>query len=121
MAITVAQIAARALNAVSAAIPDAVHVATLTKTTQGAYNPATGAYSTTTVTITGRAVEDSVRPVQDVFPEYIVGPGDVLVLLEGLSAAPVENDVLTYAGMARTIRQSQDIVAAGTVFYVVAR
>lgn len=120
MALTVAQIAAKAMDAVAAKITDAIHAATLVRTTQGAYNATTGAYATTTATQTGRAVVDTVRPAQDVFPDYVAGPGDELILLEGFTSAK-ENDALTFAGRTRTVRQVQDIAAAGTLFYVVAR
>lgn len=117
---TVAQIAKLAFDGVSVAILDAIQTATLTRTTQGPYNPATGDYATTTDTQTGRAVVDSVKPVKDVFPEYVVGPADELILIEGFASA-VENDTLTFAGRTRIVLQVQDIVAAGSLFYVLAR
>ncbi|MEB3419908.1 hypothetical protein ACFSDD_11050 [Salipiger marinus] len=117
---TVAEISREAFDAVAAEIPDAIHAATLTRTTQGAYDVATGTYATTTATQTGRAVVDTVRPVADVFPAYVVGPGDELILLEGFTSAK-ENDSLTFAGRTRIVRQAQDIVAAGALFYVIAR
>lgn len=121
MATTVAQIAAQALNAAAGAITDAAHAATLTYETRGAYSAADGDYSTTETSLTGRAVVDTSRPVADVFPDYVAGPGDQLVMLEGFSAAPAEGWALTYAGQSREVRRVQDIAAAGTLFYVVAR
>jgi len=121
MALTVAQIAAMAFNGVSGAIPDAIHPATLTRTVHGAvYDPVTGSYPTTTETQTGRVVVDTVKPVQDVFPAYVAGPGDELILLEGFTSAR-ENETLIFAGRTRVIRQVQDIVSAGSLFYCVAR
>lgn len=120
MSRTVAQIAARAFDKVQAKITDAIHAATLTRATQGAYNPTTGEYATTTDEQAGRAVVDTVKPVEDVFPGYIVGPADELILLEGFTSAK-ENDELAFAGRTRIVRQVQDIVAAGSLFYVVAR
>ncbi|MCD1619136.1 hypothetical protein K7H20_13785 [Salipiger manganoxidans] len=117
---TVSQIAKLAFDGVARGIPDAIHAATLTRTTQGAYDVATGTYATTTAAQTGRAVVDTVRPVADVFPAYVVGPGDELILLEGFTSAK-ENDSLTFAGRTRIVRQVQDIVAAGALFYVIAR
>lgn len=118
---TVAQIAAKAFIAVAAKITDAIHPATLTRETQGAYNPTTGAYAVTTVVQTGRAAVDTVRPVTDVFPSYVVGPGDQLVLLEGFTIVK-ENDALVITGKpAMVVRAVQDIVAAGTLFYIIAR
>ena len=120
---TVAQIAAKAIGAAQKAIPDAVHAATLTRTVQGAYNATTGAYATTPgpgFPQTGRAVVDSERPVGDVFAEYVVGAGDELILLEGFTSC-AENDTLTFAGRTRIVRKVQDILAAGSLFFCVAR
>ena len=116
----IAEIAALAFDGVESAITDAIHLATLTRTTQGNYNASTGAYATTTAAQTGRALVDTVRPVADVFPDYVVGVGDELILLEGFTSCR-ENDALAFAGRTRIVRQVQDIVAAGSLFYAVAR
>ena len=118
---TIAQIAKAALDAAGSAITDAVHVATLTSVTNGAYNYATGAYAETETVATGRAVSDSVKPIGDVFPDYTAGPNDTLFLLEGFTVKPVEGWKLTVNGTDRDIRAVQDIAEAGTLFYVVAR
>lgn len=116
----IAEIAALSFDAVSESITDAIHPATLTRETQGGYNTTTGSYATTPTTQTGRVVVDTVKPVADVFPEYVAGPGDELILIEGMTSAK-ENDELTFAGRTRVVRQAQDIVAAGSLFYVIAR
>lgn len=120
MALTVAQIADIAMSAVSAQITDAIHAATLSHDTQGAYDFDTGEYTVTTTTETGRAVVDTEKPASDIFPDYVVGPGDELILLEGFTAC-AENHRLTMTGATWHIQRVQDIVAAGTLFYVVAR
>ncbi|QDP65866.1 MAG: hypothetical protein Unbinned7865contig1001_65 [Prokaryotic dsDNA virus sp.] len=120
MAMTVAQIAAKAYTAVAAKITDAIHNASLTYDTQGAYDFDTGEYALTPVTATGRAVVDTVKPVADIFPDYIAGPGDELILLEGFTSCK-ENYRLTISGDTWHIGRVQDIVAAGSLFYVVAR
>jgi len=117
---TVAAIAAEAFAAVALEVTDAIHAASLSEDTQGAYDTATGAYAITTTTATGRAVVASETPVNDIFPAYIAGPADELILLEGFTAAR-ENMRLTFAGWVRTVTQVQDIVNAGSLFYVVAR
>lgn len=109
-----------ALDGVAGAITDAVHAATLMRVAQGAYDPPTGTYQTTEATQTGRAVFANERPIADVFPEYVAGPSDQLIMLEGFTSCR-ENDRLTIGGVARDVRQVQDIAGAGTVFYVVAR
>lgn len=117
---TVADIAAEAFGAVALEITDAIHSATLTRTTQGAYTASTGAYAVTTASQTGRAVSDQSRPIADVFPHYVVGPADELFLLEGFTSC-VENDALSVAGRSMIVRQVLDIANAGSLFYVVAR
>ena len=118
--VTVAQIAAKAFNAVAAKITDAIQSASLAYDTQGAYNVDTGEYALTTTTETGRAVVDTVKPMTDIFPDYIAGPGDELILLEGFTSCD-ENYRLTMTGETWHIQRVQDIVAAGSLFFVVAR
>jgi hypothetical protein len=117
---TVGEINAMAVDAVQAAIPDAVHSASLSEDTQGAYDNATGAYAITTVTAAGRAIVETAKPIADIFPAYVVGPSDELVWLEGFTAAR-ENMRLTFGGWVRHVTQSQDVLGAGSAFYVVAR
>lgn len=117
---TVAEIGALAFNAVAAEITDAIHVATITRSTRGAYSTSTGEYAYSTADQTGRLVVDTVKPVGDVFPEYVSGPNEVLLFLEGFTSC-LEGDAITYQGKTRDIVKVQDIVAAGTLFYAVAR
>lgn len=120
MSLTIARIAAMALNGAQGAISDAVPVATLTRTTQGAYDAANGLHLTTDTVTTGRAVFQGVAPAKDMFPAYVVGPGDELILLEGFTSA-LENDVLTIGARTLTIMAVRDIGGAGSVFNVMAR
>ncbi|WP_108482263.1 hypothetical protein [Oceaniglobus ichthyenteri] len=119
--VTVAEIAAKAFDGVAGKIAGVIHPATMNWTEKGAYDPDTGSYTTTAKSDTGRAVEDSEKPVADVFEGYVAGPADVLVLMEGFTTVPKENHTITYAGRTRTILRAQDIVAAGAIYYVVAR
>ena len=125
MSTTVAAIADAAFDAVAAKITGVIKTCTVTSTTQGAYNTSTGTYSTTTSTQTGRAlfagVQDNGKPITDIFPDYVAGPADELILLEGLTAAPEENDTVTIGSTTRTIMKVNNIVGAGTLFYVMAR
>lgn len=116
----VADIAKRAMDAVQAKITDAIHAATLSRDVQGAYDPVVGAYAITTYSATGRVVVDTVTPVADIFPDYVIGPSDQLVMLEGFTTC-AEADRVTFAGIGHTVRRVQDIVAAGTLFYAVVR
>lgn len=117
---TIAAIADAALDAVALAITDAVQTVTVTRISQGAYNATTGAYAETESTQTGRAVLDSVRPVEDIFPAYIAGPKDQLWLLEGLASLR-EGDKLTIGGADSYVKAWQDIGGAGTLYYAVAQ
>lgn len=121
MATTVAAIADAAFDAVAAKITGVINACTVTRVTNGAYNTSTGTYATTTSNDTGRALVDETKPIADLFPDYVVGPSDTLILCEGLSTAPQENDTITIGATTRTITKVRDIVGAGTLFYVVAR
>lgn len=118
--VTIAEIAAQAFDGVAAEITDAIGAATLTRTVQGAYDTDTGTYSTTPEEQTGRSVLETTKPINDIFPDYVIGPGDELLFLEGFTSCR-ENDVLTIGAVGRTVLQVQDILGAGTLFYCVAR
>jgi len=127
MTTTVAAIAAEAFTAVAAEISGVIQSCTLTRVVDGAYNATTGAYGTTTTNYTGRAViatgssvESVSSTIKDHFPAYVAGPADVVIFLEGLSAAPKENDTLTIGAVIRTIKAVGDIVGVGTFFVVIA-
>lgn len=117
---TVAQIGASAFDAVAASITDAIIAVTVTRTTQGAYDVASGSYATTSTTQTGRAVVDTVKPVTDIFPAYIVGPKDQLFFIEGITAL-AEADTITTASGTYKVAKVQDVLHNGTLFYAVAQ
>lgn len=127
MPISVAQIAAKAFSGVSGAITGAIHDATLSwsvnptpSTPNASYDPSSGEFTLTPSTDTGRAVVDTVKPISDVFPDYVVGSGDELILLEGFTACQ-EGWQIAFNGGTWHIKQVQDILAAGSLFYVVGR
>ena len=113
---TVAEIAAEAFTAVAAELTDVIKTCSITRTTQGAYNPTTGTYATTTATATGRAVFDTSNKIEDVLPGYVAGPAELIVYFEGLSFAPVENDTATIAGLTYTVKAVGDIAGAGSFY-----
>ena len=117
---TIAQIAAEALDGVSLDITDAVPAATLTRTTNGAYDADNDVYSTTAETWTGRAVFCDMTAAGDIFPAYVVGPSDELLFLEGFTSV-LKNDVLTIGARDFTVMEVQDIGGAGSIFYAVAQ
>lgn len=120
MTLSIAKIAAIALNAAQGAITGAAHAATLTRKTVGAYDAENDFYSTTTETWTGRAVFQSIGPDRGGFPAYVVGPTDELILLEGFTSAMV-NDKVTVGTRTLTITAVRDISGAGSLFNVFAR
>lgn len=120
MSLSIATIAAMAINGVAGAIPDAVPVATLTRAVLGAYDAATGAYARTLTEWTGRAVFQTVSPSRMAqFPGYVAGATDVLLMLEGFRSV-AENDTVTIGGVVRTIKAVASIGGAGTVYNVMA-
>ena len=110
------------MTGVAGAITDAVAVATVSRTVQGAYNVTTGAYATTVTVQTGRAVEAlaTAKPRGDMFPGYVVGPNDRLLLLEGFTSVR-ENDLVAARGITATVKAVFDIGGAGSVFYAMVR
>lgn len=113
---TVAQIAAKVFTKVNSKLTDVIKTCSLTRTTQGAYNPTTGQYATTTATATGRAVFDTSSKIEDILPGYVAGPAELIVYFEGLSFAPVENDTATIAGLTYTVKAVGDIAGAGSFY-----
>ena len=116
----VADIAAKALDKVSAKITDAVHDAVLIQSFQTDYDAATGKYQDTYPRQEGRVVFSGVTPAPDMFPAYTIGPGDELALLEGFTGVG-ESDLLTVGLDEYTVMAVQDIAGAGTLFNVVLR
>ena len=117
---TVAQIADEAFDNVALAITDAIKTATLSSVANGSYNYDTGAYSTTTTTISGRCVIDSQTPASDIFPDYVIGPNEQIMMLEGFSSVPYEGWTLTLGSKTYTVKRVQDIVGAGAIQMIVA-
>jgi len=120
MSLTVAQIAAKALNAVQGAITDAVHDATLTRADASTYDVATGVYLDAPESVTGRAVFQGASPSRDPFPGYTIGPNDQIIMLEGFTSVK-KNDRVEIGARVLTVMAVQDIAGAGSVYMVAAR
>ncbi|ASY62524.1 hypothetical protein SJ05684_c10670 [Sinorhizobium sojae CCBAU 05684] len=128
MTTTVAAIAEEVFDAVAEELSDVILSCTVTHKTQGAYDATTGAYSETTSTYTGRALICTGATVEgvggakitDIFPGYVAGPADVVMILEGLTGDPKENDTIAAGGVTRTIKAVGDVVGAGSFFIVIA-
>lgn len=120
MSLTIAKIAAKALGASRKAITDSVMDATLTQITKGAYDAISGAHAEIRTTQTGQVVFQGSAPVADLFPDYVIGPNDRLLMLEGFADVR-ESDLITVGNKTRIVRAVLDISGAGTLFNVIAR
>lgn len=119
---SVAEVAKEAFDGVGAEFSDVILDAVITRRVQGAYDAASGAYTETSLAISGRAIVSTESSISDYFPDYVIGPGDELIFLEGLSSRPIEADILSIPSHPdRTIRSVGDIVGVGSFFAVVAR
>lgn len=92
---------------------------TLTRAAQGAYDPETGSYGVTISTVDGFAVVASDAAIDDVFTDYIVGPGDELLMI--YAEAVAENDALLFEGRNMIVRKVKDLTGAAFLWHVVAR
>lgn len=118
---TVAEIAKEAFDGVAAEMPDVIQDASLTRTTQGVYDPSTGTYATTTQTWNCRALFADEKAMADAFPAYVIGPADRMAYVEGLATTPKEADAMTIGGQAVTVMRVGDIVGVGTFFSLIVR
>lgn len=122
MTMTVADIAAKALNGVAAKLSGVVHACVVSRETDGVFDPETGTFTSETVTDTGRIVFDNQTPPADLFPDYVPGPGEELAYIEGLTVlAPKEGDALTFDGKTFAILKSSDLLHAGAFYPVIVR
>ena len=119
MSTSVTAIADAAFDAVTVAITDVIFDATVQYETQGAYDPATGTYTTTTTTLTGRALFDTNTPQRDIFPDEIICSNRQLVLFEGFTETIKETYRLTISGVVYEIKAAQKIVGSVSVQYAV--
>lgn len=118
---TVAEIAKEAFDAVAEEMPDVIQSASLTRETQGAYDPVTGTYTTTTQTYSCRALFADEKAMADAFPAYEIGPADRMVYVEGLATTPKEADEMTIGSQKVTVTRVGDIVGTGTFFSLIVR
>ena len=128
MALSVADIAAKAFTAVAGKVTGVIKPATLTRSTNGTYDPVTGSYTATSTSATGRvlfATADltgaSGTKIADLFPDYVAGPLDHLVYCEGMSLVPTENDALTVEGVTYSVLRGRDILLANGLAVAIAR
>jgi hypothetical protein len=120
---TVAQIAARALNAIVSSITDVVHTASLSYSTKEprGYDHQSGKYFSQPTTLSGRCLFDTVKPMGDIFGDYSASPRDELALLEGFSEAAKEGWTLTVGTDVYTVKRAQPIVGVSELVYAVVR
>lgn len=118
---TITAIADEAFDAANSAITDAIHNATITYETayDYSYDPHQGDYVFTTTSITGRALFDTEKPVNDLFPDYVVGAKEILVLLEGFTTECKEGWKLTVNSIDYTIKKVQTVAGSVSLMYAV--
>lgn len=121
MTLTVAEIAKLAFDGVARGIGGVVHEAQIEFRQPGSYDVATGRRAIAKPDFAGRAIEDSSKPISDVFPDYQFGKSDRMVLLEGFDYPPEKGARLVYAGRDLTIHEVADVAGGDGLFYVVAR
>lgn len=117
----IAAIAGMAFDAVGSAIDGVIQSATISRTVQGAYDPATGQYETMVTSWTGRAVFGDAQAIVDKFPAYVIGPADRMLYLEGIGTVPKEGDAVMVGTQPLIVMAVADIVGAGRFFSTVAR
>lgn len=118
--LTIADIAKEAFDGLELEISDAILAGELFENVQGAYDQATASHPVTeTSRGTFRAILETQKPVRDVFPDYVAGPGEELFFIEGLSNVPKEGWIMRINGNDRTILRAQDILLSGSIAYVV--
>lgn len=116
---TPGSIAAQAFDKLEAKMDNVIQNVTLIEPTRGAYNSATGEYAAAeTDHSTCRYLVETTKPVKDIFPTYIDGPGEFLVLIVGASTPPKEGWILR-GTVDRVIKRVQDILHAGDLFYAI--
>lgn len=120
MSLTIAKIAAKALGASRKAITDSVTDGTLTQITKGDYDVVAGNYDEIRSTQTGQVVFQGAAPIPDLFPDYVIGPNDRLLMLEGFTGVR-ESDLITVGDKTRIVRAVLDISGAGTLYNIIAR
>lgn len=122
MALTVAQIAAKAMTAVSAKVSGVIHAATINRVTPGTFDPSTGAITSTTTTDTGRIVFDNQTPATTIFPDYVPGAGEELAFIEGLTTiAPRADDRIQAADRLFTVLRASDLLHSGGLYPLIVR
>lgn len=117
MSTTVTAIADAAFDAVDLAITDVIFDATISYDTQGVYDPATGSFTVTTTTLTGRALFDTDTPARDIFPDAVIGSKRQLVLFEGFTEIIKEGYKLTVSSVDYDVKAAQKIVGSNSLQY----
>jgi len=117
-----AQIAAK-VEAAFNKLGDLAYNATLTKKTQGTYNPGVLAASQTETTSTGKLLFDEARIKQ---ADYLAGanikPSDEVAFLQGVSFAPEKGHTIDITGIGtKDIIWANDLMRLGALFVVVLR
>lgn len=121
MSLTVGQIGKKAFDAVAKKLSGVIHDAVLETDEKGSYNRTTASYDeASNSTYDCRLIVDK-TPKDGKVGTYTVPEKERVLLVEGLTVVPKENQTLTYGGETKTITFVDDILFAGELFYVVVK
>lgn len=121
MSTTLKLISKKAFDKLAAKLTGVVFTGTLTKQTKGAYNRTTGSYDAPTDATHSCRVLVAETPTNGLLGTYTVSEKEKVLIVEGLTVVPVENDKLDFNGDTKTVTFVDDILDAGEFFQVVAR
>ena len=121
MATSIAQISKKAFDAVSKKVNGVIFKAVLETDEKGSYNRTTAAYDdATNTTYNCRLLVDK-TPKDGKLGTYIISKKEQVLIVEGLTIVPKENQTLTFNGGTKTITFVDDVLSAGSLFYVVVK
>jgi len=118
---TLASINKTAFDAIAGAISGVIQTVVFSYETQSVYDPSTSTWGVTTTTITGRGVLDTRKPIADLFPDYVAGPSEKLIWIEGITTPPQEGWMVNFNGADYTVTRVLDVLDAHEAFYVVVK
>lgn len=115
---TVAAIVDTALDAVSAAITDAVITASVSRTAVTGYDPVTDEQTTTVTVIAPRVVFEESAPQIDAYPGITIATTDQVIYSD---LELVAGDNITISGKVREVLAVKDITGTGGIWSALIR
>lgn len=120
----VAAIAKQAMDDVAAELSGVIHNVTLAHIGDPTYDTETGTTTPGAITTSsGRAIDESgslYTIAKNVFPTYVITGAERILFLEGLSFAPVQEDLITSSTIqGGVVKRIQDLLGTGQAFRVI--